>query len=528
MAKNLQTSIRCAKPENRNPKTKIRQPESVESCVIPAQAEEPLILTIDIGTSSVRAGLFDRLGRAVEGIETSRGHEIRATAEGAAEADPDQLLELVFNCLDGVMAKTGRLVSKVAGVAACTFVNNILGVDKKNRAVTPLTTYADTRAEAEVAGLKADFDEESAHDRTGCHFHSSYLPSRFRWLSNHKPDLFRRVARWVSIGEYLEMKLFGKTTVSYSVASWTGLLNRRKLVWDVILLSKLPVGVDQLSPLTDVNIPRRGLRPKFAARWPALQHLPWFPAVGDGATANIGSGCLSPARVALTVGTTSALRAVLNSPAKHLPAGLWCYRVDERRSLLGGALSEGGSVFAWMKATLHLKNYPRLEKALAALEPDAHGLTVLPFLAGERSPGWAGHARATIHGLSLATTPLHILRAALEAVAYRVALVFGLLRQELPSEPQIVASGGALLSSPVWLQIMADVLERPVAVSSVQEASSRGAALLALEALGATPDLAKIPDFIGTVYQSDANRYLQYRKARERQQALYDKVVKRS
>jgi gluconokinase len=411
-------------------------------------------------------------------------------------------------------------------VAACTFVNNLLGVDKNDRAVTPLTTYADTRADAEVAGLKADFDEAAVHDRTGCRFHPSYLPARFRWLARTRSDLIRRGTRFISIGEYLELKLFGETAVTYSVASWTGLLNRYRLEWDRDLLAALPVKVEQLSPLTDVSASRRGLRPHFAARWPMLRDLPWFPAVGDGATANIGSGCVSPARVALTVGTTSALRVVLTQTLDHLPAGLWCYRVDGRRSLLGGALTEGGSVFAWIRATLQLEKWSALETSLADLEPDTHGLTILPFLAGERAPGWAGHARATIHGLTLATTSLDILRAGLEAVAYRLALVFELLHPALSTDLQVVASGGALIHSPTWLQIITDVLGRPVFVSGVHEASGRGTALLALESLGALADLEQAPDFITVVYQPESRNHARYRRAMERQQALYKKLVK--
>jgi gluconokinase len=509
-----------------NPKSKISNQKSSKSTVTPKHAEAPLIVAIDIGTSSVRAALFDRLGRAVQGVEARQGHEIRTSPEGASEADPDALLELVFSCLDQVVSRAGDLGSKIGGGATCTFVNNILGIDKNNRAVTPLTTYADTRADAEVAGLKADFDETVVHDRTGCRFHPSYLPARFRWLARTQPGLFYQVSRFVSIGEYLELKLFGETAVTYSVASWTGLLNRSTLEWDTHLLSALPVKVEQLSPLTDVHVPRRGLRRKFTARWPMLRDLPWFPAVGDGATANIGSGCVSPARVALTVGTSSALRVVLTHPLDHLPSGLWCYRVDGRRSLLGGALSEGGSVFAWMKDTLQLENLSGLEASLAALEPDAHGLTILPFLAGERAPGWAGHARATVHGLTLATTPLDILRAGLEAVAYRIARVFELLRPVLPADPQVIASGGALLNSPTWLKIMTDVLGRPVSVSKVQEASGRGAALLALEALGALADLEDAPDFVSIARPPDAHNHARYSLAIERQQALYEKLVR--
>jgi len=487
--------------------------------------EPPLVVALDVGTSSVRGVLFDRLGRAVEGVEAHQALGIRTTSDGASEANPEAVLQLIWRCLDGVLVRAGSMAAQIGGVATCTFVNNILGVDETRQAITPLTTYADTRAEGEVARLRAEFDEAAIHDRTGCHFHSSYLPARLRWLERSQPDLFHRVARWVSIGEYLELKLFGDAAVSYSVASWTGLLDRGRLVWDKPLLEALPVRRDQLSPLTDVNDPRCGLLPAYARRWPALQEVPWFPAVGDGAAANVGSGCVSPKQVALTVGTTSAVRAIVQGHVVHIPAGLWCYRVDGKRSLPGGALSEGGNMFAWINDNLKLGDLGKVDSEVAALAPNAHGLTVLPFFSGERSPGWAGHARATIHGLSLATTPLDILRAGLEAVAYRIAMVFESLCQLLPTGPRIVANGRALLRSPTWLQIMADVLGRPVATSDIQEASARGASLLALEALGVLEGLDQAPDFLSTTYRPDPRRHTVYREAMEHQRELYEKLV---
>ena len=496
------------------------------STVTPDQAESPLILSLDIGTSSVRAALFDRLGRALEGLDARQPHEIQTTKEGASETDADRLLELAWSCIDAVLGHAGYLRDQIRGAATCTFVGNILGVNKNKKAITPLVTYADTRGDAEAAELQIEFDEAVVHDRTGCHFHPAYLPAFFRWFAKAKTDLFRQVSRWVSVGEYLELKLFGEASMSYSVASWTGLLDRHKLMWDESLFKALPVRIRQLSPLTDFNIPRQGLDPEFATRWPVLRKVPWFPALGDGATANVGSGCVSSSRVALTVGTTSAMRAVVDSSVDHIPSGLWCYRVDKRRSLPGGALSEGGSVFAWMRNVLQLGDLSKLETGLAPMEPDAHGLTILPFLAGERSPGWAGRARGTVHGISQSTTSLDILRAGLESVSYRIGLVFESLRQLLPGDPQIIASGGALLRSPTWLHIMTDVLNQPVAVSEVQEASGRGAALLALEALGVLPDLEKAPDFIGTIHYPDKERHERYREAMERQKKLYDKLVK--
>lgn len=496
----------------------------MHAAISPIHAEPPLILALDIGSSSLRAALFDRLGRAVQGIEAREPYHVGFTADGGAEVDADVLLALLFECIDAVLVQAGSVASAIAGVAGCSFVNNILGLDAAGRPATPITTYADTRSATLVPGLRADFDEAETHQRTGCLFHPSYLPARLRWVAQDRPDWLRNSARWVSLGEYLALRLFGQAAVSYSTAAWTGLLDRRRLCWDEPLLAGLPISVEQLSPLVDVNAARRGLRPAFAARWPALAEVPWFPLVGDGAAANVGSGCVSPRRVALSMGTTTALRAVTGDADFVVPAGLWCYRVDGRRSLPGGALSEGGSVYAWLRDALRLDGPETVETALARRPPDGHGLTVLPFFAGERAPGWAGHARATIHGLSLATTPLDILQAGLEAVAYRIALVYQRLRAVLPDEPQIVASGGALLSSPAWLQVVADAIGRPVSASTVSEASARGAALLALEALEVS-SIEEAPDFVGAAVEARPDWHQRYCIAMERQRELYTTLV---
>src|SRR6185436_17883458 len=145
-----------------------------------------------------------------------------------------------------------------------------------------------------------------------------------------------------------------------------------------------------------------------AGRWPALARTPWFPALGDGACSNVGAGCTGPVRAALLVGNSGALRVVVPDRPMAPPAGLWCYRVDRRRRVLGGSLSNGGSVYAWLRETLALGDPDRIEAEVAALPPDGHGLTLLPFLAGERSPGWVAQARAAISGLSLATRPIEI------------------------------------------------------------------------------------------------------------------------
>lgn len=485
-----------------------------------SQIEPPLILTIDVGSSSTRALLFDRLGREVVGSEMRLARTLMMTPDGGAEDDADAACERVVRCIDGVLAMAGPRADQIGAVALGTYTSNVLGIAADGRPLTPIYLYADTRNAIDAAALRARLDEAAILDRTGCPLRTSYLPARLRWLQRTQPDTVRQVWRWVTLGEYLAWRFIGLTGVSFSVASWSGLLNRHTLRWDEVLLAELGLDAAQLPPLVDSDESINGLRADYARRWPVLAQVPWFPAIGDGAAANIGSGCVTPARVALTIGTTGALRAVTPTVA-HVPWGLWCYRVDRRRALLGGATSEGGNVFTWLTHTLRLDNVGDLDQVLLTSEPDDHGLTLLPFLAGERSPGWGDNLGASIVGLRLTTRPRDILRAGLEAVAYRFALIAQLLAAALPGTQMFVTSGGALRGSPAWAQLLADVLGQPLYAAAEPEATSRGVALLALEALGLLQNLETLPLEYAHVYAPNLAHHQRYAEAIARQQRLY-------
>ena len=494
------------------------------------QAEAPIVLTIDAGSSSARVLLYDRRGRSVDGIGERILYDVQASQPGAAEFEVDRLLAQIARAVDAALEQAGPLTTQIAAVAVDTFVTSLVAVDAYGEPLTPLMTYADTRSGEDALLLRSTLDEQAVHERTGCLLRTSYWPARLAWYRRTRPELWKQVARWLTLGEYLELRLFGCCRASYSAASWSGLLDRHQLVWDGPLLSSLGVAPGQLSPLVDRDAALCGLLPPYADRWPPLRQVPWFPALGDGAAANVGSGCSGPSRIALTLGTTGALRKILAAgQAPPVPPGLWSYRVDRSHHLVGGATSEGGNVYAWARRSLALGDPAQIEAALAALPADSHGLTVLPFFAGERSPNWAGNVQATLHGLTLATTPLEILRAALESVAYRFALIeqrlCGDLGSGLGSDYRLIASGGALHQSPAWSQIFADVLGRPVVLSAEAEATSRGSALLALHALGAIDHLDELPATDGACFLPDAARHSLYQAAIERQHRLYQQLI---
>jgi gluconokinase len=480
-----------------------------------------MVIALDLGTSSARAALYDARGRAVPGRFHRVPYAPATSRDGGVEHNPALLLDAAAACLDAVVRAARH--DDVRAVGVTSFWHGLLGFDAAHHPVTPVFMWADSRSSREASLLHDALDEAALHARTGCHLHASYWPAKLRWLARERPADVGRVTRWGSIGEHLELTFFGEAATGLSMASGTGLLDQDALSWDAEALAAAGIEAEHLFPLAQLTDGRRGLRAPWAGRWPALRGVPWFPAVGDGAASNVGSDCVDIDRVALNVGTSAALRVVVGAPVAP-PRGLWRYRLDRRRALLGGATSEGGNVYAWCREVLRLPDDAAVEQALARRAPDAHGLTVLPFLAGERAPGWRGDRRAAVTGLSLDTTALDVVHSALEAVTLRLALVYELLAPHAAPDHVVVASGGAITHSRAWTQMLADALGRAVHCSSEPEATSRGVALLAFEALGAVPDVAAVRAPLGEVFTPDAARHARYRAALERHKRLDERV----
>jgi gluconokinase len=474
------------------------------------------IVSLDIGSSSVRALLFDSSARQVEGYGARLPTRLETTPDGGAEINPELLAGAVIDCLDELHRQIHADSLKIAAIASSAFWHGLLGIDGQGRPATPILHLLDTRSAGEVPKVP------DAHSRTGCIPHSSYWPAKLLWLANARPAEFAATRHWISFPEYLFQKLFGKPCASTSMVSGSGLWNQFTNDYDDETLRAIHVNRSTLISPSGLDQPAGGLLPEFENLWPAFHKAPWYPSLGDGACDNIGSGAIGPDRFALMVGTTGALRAVIETPCREIPQGLWCYRADRKRFVMGGAMSDGGDVYAWMKRTLAL---PRdLESRLESATPGSHGLTVLPFFSGERSPDWRSDARATIAGITLATDPFDIFRAGLESVAIEFREIYELLAAALGAPAEILASGGALLNSPAWTQMTADALSRPVTVCTEPEASSRGAALWALEQLGTIPDLTALPASTGATFAPLPGREPIYARLLSQRRALFKKL----
>jgi gluconokinase len=483
------------------------------------------VLALDIGTSSVRATVYDEALSAHRAIQIRyRWHE---PAPGYVELPPATLLALVARTVDELLTpKLGH----IDAVAIAAFWHSLMGMDARGRPVTPLLSWSDRRAAAEALDLQAALDERDVHGRTGCRLHMSYWPAKLRWLRRHRRATVRRVARWVSFPEWLERQWLTRNGASVSQASATGLMNQDSCTWDAALLEASGISESQLAPIVGPDAHAR-LRPRLASRWPALARAIWIPAVGDGAANNVGAGCVRRHRAAVMIGTSGAMRVAWKprrTETVRAPFGLWRYRLDRRRVVVGGALSNGGNAREWVlelaagrdprDPAVNRVEQDHLQRVADALPPDAHGLTVLPFLAGARGPDYPADAHATIHGLTLGTRPHELLRAMMEAVTYGLAAVADELGSVVRTR-EVIAAGGGLERSTAWTQVLADTLGRPVRLCGDAELTSRGAAAIALEQLGAL-SLDDVEPPRGRVLSPDPARARIYRAARERQARL--------
>lgn len=485
-----------------------------------------LILAFDIGTSSVRAALYDADAEVIPQTFVKNERHLSETDDGGAEIDPGEAIAQVVKAIDDVIGKSAGIDGSITMSTASCFWHSLVGIDDTGEPTTSVYAWGEKRPARFVAELRGTLDESAVHNRTGAQFHSSFWPAKLLWLKDEQPENYKRTARWISFSDLVALKLFGTRTTSVSMASATGIFDQRRCDWDPELLDFLDLTRENLAPIADTDDATFRLTEDYARRWPRLAETRWLPAIGDGAANNLGAGCDSGDKAALMIGTSGAMRVVFEGEVpERIPCGLWCYRVDRRRLIIGGALSDGGGLFRWLKDNLKLSGTDdEVEAEIGRREPDAHGLTFLPFLFGERSTGYHENARGAILGLQSTTDSIDIVQAGLESVAYRFAEIFDRLN-EVCKIKEIIASGGALRESPVWTQIIADVVGRDMFLPDTREASSRGAVVFAL-GLSNRPHDSKAPD--GTRFEFDAMRRITYLRSRGRHRHFYDTLTSAS
>jgi gluconokinase len=484
-----------------------------------------VVIGLDIGTTSAKAVAFDPSG-ATHG-DAKCAYPMDEPEHGHAEQDPTRVLEAAERVLRDAAAAAREAGAEVAAVGISTAMHALAGADSDGRPTTPVITWADTRAADEAERLRSEHPE--LHDRTGTPLHPMSPLPKLMWLREHEPDTFAAVRRWGGLKELVLARLAGEAwAVDHSCASGTGLLDLESLDWDSEALELAGVEPGALGTLVaTTECFELAADAADATGLPA--GLPVVAGGGDGPLANAGVGAVRPGVAACSIGTSGALRLMVEQPVVDPRRRVFCYALVPERWVVGGAINNGGVVLQWASEALapDLGSGREAATALVDLAADAPagsaGLLMLPYLLSERAPHWSPLPRGAYVGLTRQHGRAHLVRAAMEGVGHQLALVLQSMRDAGNEVHEIRATGGFARSA-LWRQILADALGMPVGFPAGHEGSAFGAALLGMQALGhvesidVAADLVRIDD----VVEPDPAAAEVYAEALETFASLYD------
>lgn len=457
-----------------------------------------VVIGLDVGTTAVKAVAF-ALGATAGGvaagtIRSSASVTVATTSPtpGRHEQDPASLSAAVGDVLARCVA--GLDGEAVAAVSVSTAMHGLVGLDARRRPLTPLLTWADGRAHEHARALFDGPDGVALHRSTGTPVHPMAPLAKLRWFADHEPSTAAAVHRWVGVKELVLDRLTGELVTEQSSASGTGLYDLGTRTWSPTAVTAAGTTVGRLPPVlpTTAALP---LTVKAASRVGLRTGTPVVVGAADGPLANLGVAAIGPGVAGLSVGTSAALRTVVERPGVDDAGGLFCYVLTgdrwaaaEDRWVAGGALSNGGSVAGWAVGATGAADERALLALASTAPPGSDGLVMVPYLVPERAPLWHdGHPAAYV-GLRPDHTRAHLARAAVEGVALQVALLVERLDARHPVR-EIRATGG-VFEEPLWREVVAGAVDRPVTVTSGASGTALGAARLALIALGRVTGLA--------------------------------------
>ena len=452
------------------------------------------VLAVDIGTSSVRAMVYGAdgtiLARAQIGYTTTR------PAPYFEEQDPDLVRSEVYRAIRQCLAEPGAEPQRIGAIGFSSQMYGIMALDGDDKPLTQNILWSDGRAEAQAEAIKAVFGERWLYAETGCPMNSIFPFAKLAWLRDKAPHVFSAARRFVSIKEYVTFPLIGQWAVDYSMASATGLLDIRQHRWSDKALGHLGLDAGRLStPVSGIE--RFALRNDSPLADCGLpDDVAVFLGGGDGPLANLGAGAAAPGTINIDLGTSGAARCLTPAPTVDDGASLWCFCLTDDLWASGGIVTNVGNAYQWFAAQVlgaaglaESDAYGVMDRAAAAVGPGADGLYFLPYLRKARSPYWDGRLKGTMYGLTAGHTAGHMARALLEAVAFDLRTIAGILQRNVALASHVVLTGG-LARSPIVPQLLADVLDRELRVPADGKGSIAGAAILALRGLGAIDGLA--------------------------------------
>ncbi|WP_163401255.1 gluconokinase [Flavobacterium fluviatile] len=431
---------------------------------------ESLYIGIDIGTTATKAISFDVHGNVIR--QVSGSYEMYHSEPNWSVQNPQEIMETVLNCI-------GEITKGIQPefISFSSAMQSIIAIDETGKPLTDVVLWADNRAMGIAEELKKSEKGKHFYQKTGIPIHPFSPMSKIAWFKEFDSEVFSKTYKFISIKEYVWHHLTGEYCTDTSMASGTGLLNIHTLQWDDEVLEFLNIKKEQLSVVCEVTHQCKGISDDFL----------YVIGGGDGALANLGTGAMNKNCMALTIGTSGAVRLPIDKPYLDEQMRTQCYHLMDDQYLTLGAVNNGAIILQWLRETLLKtdKSFEVLFEEAEKIPAGSEGLLFVPYLLGERAPIWDASAKGSILGMQITHTQAHLVRATLEGILFGLFQITEILlpNPEKRRKTKVMASGG-FGKSELWLQMVADIFQMPVETSQTIEGSAWGAVLIGMKSLG--------------------------------------------
>jgi glycerol kinase len=454
------------------------------------------VLAIDQGTTSTRAMAFDAAGRCV--ARAARELTQHYPQAGWVEHNPEEIWRDTLAVVREVIAQPQVGAERIAALGITNQRETALIWDRRSgEAIHPAIVWQDRRTAQACEGLRARGAEALISARTGLLLDPYFSATKVAWLLDTVPDARRRAEHgelaFGTVDSFLLWRLTAGAVHATDVtnASRTLLFDIHRQCWDEELLALLRVPRELLPEVKDSSTVYGMTAPELFGRALAVAGI-----AGDQQAALIGQACLEPGMVKSTYGTGCFL--LLNTGSRALPSAnrlltTVAYRIGERRHYaMEGSIFVAGAAVKWLRDGLKLIGSAAETAALAAALPDDHGVYLVPAFVGLGAPHWEPKARGLICGLTLDSSRAHLVRAALESVAYQTLDLLEAMQRDGAARPRAIRADGGMVANDWFCQFLADVLDTCVERPQEPETTALGAAFLAGLGCGFWKDLQSI------------------------------------
>ncbi|MCP8970520.1 gluconokinase [Ectobacillus ponti] len=483
------------------------------------------VIGLDIGTTSVKACLFDLRGHVL--AEAENMNTFFYPQPGWAEQNPQEIEQSAVQALKEVIEKAGVQVSQLLAVGFSAAMHSLVCMDSELNPLSPALIWADGRSHEQAERLLAG-DGYSLYAKTGTPIHPMTPFLKLLWMKETGYEPYQQAAYFMSIKEYMIYRWFGEQFIDYSMASATGLFNPSTLNWEAELLELAGVKEEQLSRIVPPTTILPAIRADVAAEMGIPQDLPFVIGAADGQLANLGIGAILPGEVAVSAGTSGAIRQVTHGTVVNEKHETFCYAFTADTSIIGGATNNGGIALQWAKDLLDSESsFPAFLQKAEHVPPGAEGILFLPYVNGERAPLWNQRAKGNFYGVTLAHRKEHFIRAVLEGITFNLYQI-GKALERLAGAPKCLYVNGGLARSPLWLQMLADIFDAEVQVSESHHSAAWGAAWMALLAIERVETLGDIKKNIpaGNRFYPDEENSARYQEIYQQYEQLVRDITK--